>query len=159
MFFRSFLKNESGYSLVEVLAAIMILAIAIIPMVAMFDAGLRAANTSGNYDKARALANEKLEQAKSLSYSDVRDTFPSVAPTLTPASSASITSATDTDVFEGFSYQVRKRYLKMTPGVGANMDLTPVGATNAYGLIEVTVTVSWDNSSYSTTGVISKETL
>lgn len=58
------LNDDSGYSMVEVLAAIVILSLAILPMVGMFDAGLRAASTSGNYDKARALANSNLEAAK-----------------------------------------------------------------------------------------------
>jgi len=40
--------------------------IAIIPMVSMFDAGLRAAVLGGNYDQARTLANEKLEEVKAL---------------------------------------------------------------------------------------------
>ncbi|MGH3090237.1 MAG: type IV pilus modification PilV family protein, partial [Rubrobacteraceae bacterium] len=62
-------NTESGYSLVEVLAAIVILTVAIIPMVAMFDTGLRSATTSGNYDKARALANSNLEMAKTRSLS------------------------------------------------------------------------------------------
>lgn len=48
----------------------MILAIAILPMVSMFDAGLRASAEGGNYDQARALANEKLEEIKALSYRD-----------------------------------------------------------------------------------------
>ena len=56
------LKNEAGYSLVEVMVAIFILAVAIIPMVGMFDTGLRAAVLGGNYDRGRALANEKLEE-------------------------------------------------------------------------------------------------
>ena len=35
--------TQSGYSIVEVMAAIMILILAILPMVGMFDAALRAA--------------------------------------------------------------------------------------------------------------------
>ena len=62
------LKKESGYSLVEVLAAIMILTIALIPMVGMFDVGLRSATQGSNYDKARAFADQQLEPAKGLSY-------------------------------------------------------------------------------------------
>ncbi len=46
------LKDETGYSLVEVIASIIILSIAIIPMVGMFDMGLNAATSSGNYDTA-----------------------------------------------------------------------------------------------------------
>ena len=62
------LRSESGYSLVEVMVAMMILAVAIIPMVGMFDAGLRAAVAGSNYDGARALANEKLEGIRALPY-------------------------------------------------------------------------------------------
>jgi Tfp pilus assembly protein PilV len=54
--------------MVEVMAAIMILALAILPMAGMFDTALRAAVLGGNYDKARALANEKLEEALALPY-------------------------------------------------------------------------------------------
>ena len=69
-------REESGYSLVEVLASIVILALAILPMFAMFDTGLHSATRGSNYDKARALANKQLEQAQSLSYGTVRTAFP-----------------------------------------------------------------------------------
>lgn len=58
------LRSEAGYSLIEVLAAILLLSLAILPMVSMFDAGLEAASASGNYDKARALASTNLEVVK-----------------------------------------------------------------------------------------------
>ena len=61
-------REEAGYSLVEVMASIIILAIAILPMVGMFDMGLRTATTGSNYDKARTLANLKMEEAKSLPF-------------------------------------------------------------------------------------------
>ncbi len=57
------LRGESGYSLMEVMVSIMLLTIAIIPMVAMFDMGLNAATRGSNHDKARALAKKQLEQA------------------------------------------------------------------------------------------------
>ena len=66
--FRKRLKNEAGYSLVEVMVSIIILAIAILPMVGMFDMGINSATKGGKYDKARALANLKMEEAKSLTY-------------------------------------------------------------------------------------------
>src|SRR5215217_9389522 len=74
------LREESGYSLVEVLASIIILAIAILPMFAMFDMGLNSATRGSNNDKGRALANKQLEQAQSLSYGTVRTAFPNDAP-------------------------------------------------------------------------------
>jgi prepilin-type N-terminal cleavage/methylation domain-containing protein len=159
------LKEQSGYSLVEVLAAIIILALAIIPMVGMFDAGLRAASTSGNYDKARALANQKLEQAKSLPYETVRTNFPSG--TGAPGASGSVTSSPQPAPAEEFSgissYRVEKQYLEQPP---TDSDSDPSSATESFqesnsaadtGLIRVTVTVTWGSSNtYSVTGLVAR---
>jgi hypothetical protein len=60
--------TESGYSMVEVMAAIMILPLAILPMVGMSAAALRAAVLGGKYDKARTLADERLEEIRALPY-------------------------------------------------------------------------------------------
>lgn len=68
MLLRRFAREEAGYTLVELLVAILLLSIAIIPMVGMFDAALRAANTSSSYDEARSLANGKLEELRSLPF-------------------------------------------------------------------------------------------
>jgi Tfp pilus assembly protein PilV len=168
------IREESGYSLVEVMASIMILTIAIIPMVGMFDMGLKAATGSGNYDTARSFANRKLEQAKSLPYdsavssvTDVKDNFPFTAPTTNPtngSTTASITTSSEAAVPNGFSYTVRKRYKcvsastsSCTAPTGATSELANSSTDN--GLIEVTVTVSWDNKSYTTTGVVGRGTL
>src|SRR5919107_3883005 len=74
--FRKRLREESGYTLVEVLVAIIILAVAILPMFGMFDMGLNAATQSSHYDKARTLPNLKMEQAKSMPFVDLEDNFP-----------------------------------------------------------------------------------
>ena len=74
--FHRLLKTEAGYSLIEVMVSIIILAIALIPMVGMFDMGINSATESGQYDKARALANLKMEEAKSVSFDSVRNNFP-----------------------------------------------------------------------------------
>ncbi len=157
-------EDQSGYSLVEVMASITILAIAIIPMASLFDAGLKAANTSGNYDKARALANLVLEQAKGLPYEEVRGDFP--AGSATPGDSGSYadpswrsyTGPNSAD-FAGFEYKVDKQYLDRPP-TGSDSD--PASPTQNFansasddGLIKVTVTVRWDDGkTYSTTGII-----
>ena len=87
---RKRLKGGSGYSLVEVLASMVLLTIAIIPMLGMFDTGLRGTTASSNYEKVRALANLKMEEAKSLPFDsadnaiqDVKDNFPEPAGTVT----------------------------------------------------------------------------
>ena len=63
--------DESGYSLVEVMVAIVVLTVAVVPMVGMFEAAIQAADASGDYDEARTCAVQKLEQAKSLPYEAV----------------------------------------------------------------------------------------
>ena len=143
------------------MVSIMILAIAIIPMVSMFDTGLNIATRSGNYDAARAFANAKLEEAKSLSYAPARDGFPRPGDT-TPSPSSLATIPTDAPGLpSGSSYSVGKRYLT-PPAVNTtstSATLTPGGTTDT-GMIELTVTVRWgSNNSYSTAGTVSKGTL
>lgn len=135
------LRDASGYSLVEVMVAIMILAIAIIPMASMFDAGLRAATTGGNYDKARTLLNEKLEEVQSLSFTDAMARYPEGTTTACnpppPAGSP-------------FTCQVRTEYMRL--GSGAVEE-----ATYETRMAQVTVTVSWPSGgSLATSGLIAK---
>ncbi len=124
-------KSESGYSLVEVMVAILVLTVAILPMVGMFEAGLRAATTGGDYDRARACAGQKLEQAKSLPYEAVK---------AWPSAGVCETS--------GLDYTVDKEFV--------DRDLRNVGEDG--GLMRVTVTVEWDDggNSYGVTGVVSE---
>lgn len=130
------LKNESGYSLIEVMVAIMILALAIIPMVGMFDAGLRAAVLGSNFDQARALANEKLEDVRALEYEEAETSYP---PTGAPATGT-----------EGiFDYEVDTAYAELDGGV---VKTEPT----ARGMMKVTVTVDWDGKDYSTSGIVAK---
>ena len=142
----SLLKNESRYSLVEVMASIMILAIAIIPMVSMFDAGLRIATLGGNYDKARAFANQQLEQAKSLSYEAARDSFPVASSTPNPSSSSTLTVPSAVGMPSGSTYTVVKRYVN-----ASGSSFTTVGSDQ--GLMRVTITVNWSGNSYTTVGL------
>jgi len=167
---RRSLREESGYSLVEVMVSIMILAIAILPMVGMFDMGLNTANTGNKYDKARTLANTVLEQAKMLPYETVRTDFPSEAAGGKGApvgsniiTSSSVTSALDPQrVPEGFSYVVTKQYLEQPPTDLSLLDPaeeeqpfepSPDGDIDT-GLLKVTVMVSWSGNSYQTSGVV-----
>jgi len=123
-------RTEYGYSLVEVLAAIVILTVAIIPMVGMFDAALQAVSTSGDYGVARACAGQKLEQVRSLTYETVSGGLPDG--TCEPS---------------GFGYEIHEE--------SVNAELQ--GIQEDQGLIRVTVTVSWGGGdSYATTGVVSR---
>lgn len=138
------LNDESGYSMVEVLAAIIILSLAILPMVSMFDAGLRAAVLGGNYDTGRALANEKLEEVKALSYSESVNRYGPAEPTNDPPKSGS----------EGkFDYEIETFYV--------DSDLGDPRTSPSSSWMKVEVTVYWDggNNSYSTSGLITRGSL
>ena len=151
------LREESGYSLVEVMVSIIILAIAIIPMMTMFDMGLQGATTNSNYDKARTLANLKLEQAKNLPFVDVENNFPQ-AGTPTPYDGAAWFTEPGAD-FTNFQYTVEKRYMTQPPTTpGSSVDFTTSGT--ATDLIRVAVTVQWSNgdstNTYTTFGLVAR---
>lgn len=134
----------------EVMVAIMLLTVAIVPMVSMFDMGLKAATQGSDYDKARALANKQMEAAKNLSYQDARDNFP--VPSSTPSTSTGVYQSSDqTDAdFPGFTYKVRKAYAKL-----GSSEITE--DASARTMMTVTVTVNWGSGkSYSTSGLVAK---
>jgi prepilin-type N-terminal cleavage/methylation domain-containing protein len=155
------IRDQSGYSLVEVMVSIMILAIAIIPMVSMFDAGLNAATKSSNYDKAWAFANQQLERAKTLPYADVRDNFP--VPSSTPGAggvynpSSALSVPASAGLPSGSTYTVAKQFVRVEQGVSsANME----NSSTDSGMIRVTVTVNWQsNNSISVSGVVARRLL
>ena len=134
------LRDASGYSLVEVMVAIIILAIAIIPMVSMFDAGLRAAVVGSNYDQARALANERLEEVRALPYRKPGGAVDSVVEKYPPAG----TPASGTQGI--FTYTVQTRYVDATFANPTTAPPTPQ--------MRVQVTVQWQGNTYTTTGYV-----
>ena len=155
------LGDEAGYSLVEVLVAILILSVAIIPMVGMFDAGLRAAVLGSDHDRARALAGKQIDAAKSRTWQDVLDNYPvssSTPPLSTPPSysgsgvweSGALTDA----AFPGFTYKVRKEYV----AIDAASTVRPSETARRLGtMMQVTVTVSWTGGkTYTTTALVSR---
>lgn len=135
--------------------AIMILAIAIIPMVSMFDAGLRAAVTGSNYDRARAMAGEELEEIKALPFridspvgvndSAVEFYRPANGPSPPPGGSTLCSAPIDA----AFACEVRTAYLHPT---------TLLEHGTARTMMSVRVTVAWEGGNYTTTGLASKET-
>lgn len=152
--FRKLLRDEGGYSLVEVIVSIMILAVAILPMVSMFDAGLRASSLGSDYDKARTLANEKLEEIKALPYRDPE----------TPGAADSILEKykpiNEPGTAEGglgpgapvsgtkalFSYTVTTTYVQQ------DFNTTPASAIRT-SFVRVAVQVSWQGKSITVTGI------
>lgn len=135
---RSF-ENESGYSMVEVLAAIVILSLTILPMVGMFDAGLRAASTSGNYDTARALANTNLEIAKNKDFSAV-------------AGQTSCWREQDASLND---CEVSTDYVQLKEASSSGtMRFEDSGEPT--DMLKVTVSVEWDGKEYRTSGIVAE---
>lgn len=141
--------SESGYSLVEVMVAIMILAVAIIPMVSMFDAGLRAAVLGGNYDRARALAHKELEEIRALPYSRPGSPADSVVEIYPSGGTRACTGSAPAP----FTCEVESAYARLDNASGSIVD-----DPDARTMMRVSVTVEWDGNSYTTTGLVSRET-
>jgi prepilin-type N-terminal cleavage/methylation domain-containing protein len=138
------IKNESGYSLVEVMASIMILAIAIIPMVSMFDMGLETATKGSNYDKARALAKQQLESAQSLPYGTVKTNFPSMPCTFNASGLCDPANRQNPGGdFSTFRYKVNKQYVRLN-----DSGSTFVNSNTDMGMMQVTVVVGWDGANF-----------
>jgi prepilin-type N-terminal cleavage/methylation domain-containing protein len=130
--------RERGYSLVEVLVAIVILSLAILPMVGMFDAALRAATLGSNYDRARTLANEKLEEIRALPYGLSGGGADSVTERYPPATPVSGKRGI-------FTYTVRTNF------VDASLNVTDSPPTSQ---MRVRVEVEWRGNTYTTTGFV-----
>ena len=122
--------QESGYSLVEVMVAMVVLTVAVVPMVGMFEGAIQAAHASGDYDKARTCAVQKLEQAKSLPYETVEGGLPG-----------------------GVCRPSGLAYTTATQSISADLG----DSSGEEGLTMITVTVSWNGgNSYSVSGVVSR---
>ncbi|HWS82024.1 MAG TPA: prepilin-type N-terminal cleavage/methylation domain-containing protein [Rubrobacter sp.] len=123
-------KSAAGYSLVEVMVAMVVLTVAVVPMVGMFDAAIGAADASADYDKARTCAVQKLEHLKSLPYEAVEGGLQG--------------GVCDPS---GFGYTIA------TESIGTDLD----DGSGEEGLTMVTVTVDWDGEdSYVVSGVVSR---
>ncbi len=138
--FRKLSKQESGYSLIEVMVSIIILTFAIIPMVGMFDMGLHSASTSSNYDNARMLANANLEKVRSLPYSSAINTYK-------PVNADPADANRKVTCNQGiFTCSVQTTYV--------DDDFNPSSASTTK--MQVVVTVTWNGSNYTTTGLKAK---
>ncbi|HZC85036.1 MAG TPA: prepilin-type N-terminal cleavage/methylation domain-containing protein [Rubrobacter sp.] len=124
------MKRTAGYSLVEVMVAMVVLTVAVVPMVGMFDAAIRAADASADYDKARTCAVQKLEHLKSLPYEAVEGGLQGGV--CNPS---------------GFGYTIATQSIGTDLGDGSGEE----------GMTMITVTVDWDgDNSYAISGVVSR---
>ena len=119
-----------------------VLVLAVIPLVGMLEAGLRAATSSGEYDAARALANAKLEEARALPYSRPGGAADSAVERYAPPGPP---DATEGDL----GVSIKTAYV--------DRDFSNPAGSPPTGQMRVEVLVAWDAGSYSTVGVVSGE--
>ena len=139
--------------MIEVVVSIIILSIALLPMASMFDMGINSAMEGSQYEKARALANMKLEEAKSLSFTTVRDNFPQTG-NGTPYTTVNWINGPAG--FGGFQYRVEKQYMTQPPTAPTG-PFTFITSGPATGLIRVRVIVQWGDgweNEYTTYGLV-----
>ena len=112
------------------MVAMVVLTVAVVPMVGMFDAAIGAADASADYDKARTCAVRKLEHLKSLPYEAVEG-----------GPKAGVCDPS------GFAYTIAPQSIGTDLGDGSGEE----------GLTTVTITVDWDGGdSYVVSGVVSR---
>jgi prepilin-type N-terminal cleavage/methylation domain-containing protein len=147
------IQGQSGYSLVEVMASILILSVAIIPMVAMFDVGLNSAVSGSNYDKGRSLAKKQMEIVQSLSFSNAKNNVPNAPCTfdssgLCEAADLEVPESDDpNDLFEDFRYTISKQYVDLDDD---QTEFQEVSEDEGY--IKVTVEVGWGDEGFDGNG-------
>ena len=119
-----------------------VLTLAVVPMVGVLEAGLRAATASGEYDAARALANEKLEEARALPYSRPGGAADSAVERYAPPGPPDATAG-DLGVSARTAFvDGRLSYPAVSPPTGQ---------------MRIEVIVRWDGGSYAAVGVVSGE--
>ena len=107
-----------------------VLTVAVVPMVGMFDAAIGAVDASADYDKARTCAVQKLEHLKSLPYEAVEEGLQGGV--CNPS---------------GFGYTIASQSIGTDLGDGPGEE----------GLTMVTVTVDWNGeNSYAVSGGVSR---
>lgn len=119
---------DNGYSLLEVMVAIVVLTVAILPMADMFDAAIRATGTGGDYDTARSGVTTALEEARALDYEEAVSLYG-------PGSPESCPSAVPTGKF---TCSLDARFV--------GEDLSPSEDSRTRMLL--TVTYEWDGNTY-----------
>jgi prepilin-type N-terminal cleavage/methylation domain-containing protein len=130
--------GERGFSLIEVVIAIGVLAGVLLSICSMFILGGRQVKGGKTMTEATALAHDLMETFDKLSYTGLYTTFGAVAADTTK----SVTTTGATNPITPWRTEVER---KLDNGV-ATTRLDPVGGTNfgnAIG-IKMTVTLSWN---------------
>jgi len=135
---RSGQAGETGFSLIEVVIAIGVLAGVLLSICSMFIMGGRQLKGGKTMTEATAMAHDIMETFDKLSFNSLYTTFGAT----TASTTISITTSTGSNVITPWKMEVTR---KLEQGI-ATATLDPVGGTNfgnAIG-IKMTVGVTWN---------------
>jgi hypothetical protein len=93
------------------------------------------------------LAGKQVATVESLSYSEVKTSFPSSLAAFDASGLSQTTGRTDSE-FPNFTYEVSKQFLKPLAGASNFMP-----SDTDQGLMKVTVEVQWDGKSFNTSAL------
>ena len=122
------MKKRSGFSLIEVMIAVMVLSFTVSVFGAMFTSGHRLRSKSENMTRATTLAQQKVEQVRALAYSSLDYAGLHTVNVIDSTATTSPYSFTTVDGLAG----------KLPQGAGT-LTLTSV----ATDLTRIDVTVTW----------------
>jgi hypothetical protein len=126
----------------------------------MFDMGLRAATQSSTYDEARALANGRMEELRALPFANETSAADSLVEKYTPVNEpeppANATPGPQNCNDPRFpDCTVRTAYVNEARDGGGDYEAEADARTF---WVKVVVTVRWDGGSFTTTGLVARET-
>ena len=120
------IKNNSGYTLVEIILAIAILGIVIVPVLGFMTSSSGIITHADKREMSLLIAQQRMEYLKSLGYEELSDNY-----VTDPAAYNTITSSDD-----GYPNYNSNRY-----NIGSIEE--KIGETND-GLIDISIRIIWD---------------
>ena len=148
------LKQERGFTIVEVMAAVVVLLVGALGTLAMLDTASKRSRTAADRQKGTSLAREVLERAKSLNYAQVEPG--SIVARLREDAAIAGTSASPWQITrDGTTFTVQAQVCHLdepADGLGAHTssfcsDAAAGGTTdpNPVDYKRITITTSWKN--------------
>ncbi len=136
------MRNEDGVSIAEIMVAVLIMAVALLAMMYMFQFSVKHTSNAGLNTVAIQLAKEKIEQIRGTTFNSIDDSY-SAGGNLSRDTYLPSPAETFID-FPGYKRQSKITYLTITSGnfapyttASATADIPPTD------LIEATVKVEW----------------
>ncbi|SFR68439.1 prepilin-type N-terminal cleavage/methylation domain-containing protein [Anaeromicropila populeti] len=107
-----FRKNKKGFSLVEVMVSVMVLAILFIPIISNFVASIKVNREAGYMQKATLVAQTVLEDVKNKTYEEFLKASGWTTQPVDPSDTAALIRAKAGFIYDGVEY---KAEVRMTP--------------------------------------------